>query len=138
MAGEFAAVAVTLFIAHMVADHWAQTHVEATNKAKPGWCGRAWCALHVSIHTVISGAAVAVVAWRLGLDLEPVWFAAGLVLSGATHFLADRRWFIEWLAGVTGSRDFYQVRTGGICGPYLLDQSWHIGWMLPVSLLIIA
>ena len=124
-----AEVFVALFAAHQVADHWIQTHHQATTKGQPGWAGRLACARHVLTYTLT--AVLALLALRLPLELS--WAIAGLLVSAVTHYWADRRSPLKWLAELTGHGPFYATPTG----PYLLDQSWHYGWLF-ISALIIA
>jgi hypothetical protein len=144
-AATFAALFAALYAAHTVADHWVQTDRQARTKALPGWTGRLACLAHVGTYTLTAVLALAVVAWRLHLDLDPTRLAAGLALSAVTHYLADRRTPLRWLAVRTGSRDFWVLGAprGGRddnpslgTGAYALDQSWHIGWLLAAALVI--
>lgn len=132
----FGTVAITLYIAHMVADHWGQHDKQAANKGAEGRIGQLHCAIHVAIHTAILAAALGFVWWDQALPINPLAFVAGLALNGATHYFADRRKPLRKLAEKTGQGKFYQLNAGGISGPYLLDQAWHIGWLLPVGAII--
>jgi hypothetical protein len=40
------------------------------------------------------------------------------------------------MAQAIGSGPFYRLNTAGINGAYLLDQSWHIGWLFIAALII--
>src|SRR5690606_1635140 len=68
-AAAFAAVAVALFVAHQVADHWAQSSHQAGHKGRPGWEGRRACAAHVASYTLCTTLAVVVVWLTLDLPL---------------------------------------------------------------------
>lgn len=145
MIAAFAAVFAALYVAHMVADHWVQTDVQARRKAEPGWTGRLFCLLHVATYTltaVVFLAGLALTGWRPG----PLT-VAGLLVSAVTHYVADRRWLLRWLAERTGKRAFWALgapRAGRDDNPsigtgaYALDQSWHIGWLFVTALIIAA
>lgn len=130
---EFAAVFVALYVAHMVADHWVQTDVQARRKAEPGWTGRLFCLLHVATYTLTAAvflAGLALTGWRPG----PLT-VAGLLVSAVTHYVADRRWPLRRMAFVVGKTHDWVEHHGGL---YLLDQSWHIGWLFVTALIIAA
>lgn len=133
----FAVVAATLYAAHAVADHWVQSHTAACRKAAPGLAGAAWCAWHVTTYLVTCTAAVVAVAAVLGVldDLSPVGLAVGAAVNGLSHYVADRRWPLLWLARITGHGEWVDVDPQA---PYRLDQSWHKGWLLVTAVLTAA
>jgi hypothetical protein len=141
----FAAVYVTLHASHTVADHWVQTDRQASVKGQPGWPGRRACAAHVATYTATQAAALAVAAVVTGARLRPGRLAAGLAVSAATHYFADRRAPLAALARRTGSGTFWRLgvpRDGRDDNPslgtgaYALDQAWHTGWLLVAALVI--
>lgn len=132
----FAAIAVTLYIAHMVGDHWVQSDAQSACKGNSSLKGRVNCLTHVATHTLTTAAAIGLVWWQLNLDLSVTAVLAGLTVNAVTHYIADRRSPIRKLAEWTANGGFYARNEGGISGAYLLDQSWHIGWMLPVALIM--
>ena len=113
-----------------------QTQHQAETKGHPGWPGRFACAAHCATYTATALAALLVVAWRTGLVLSPAATATGLAASALTHYIADRRAPLRWIAERTGSGPFYRLSTAGLNGAHLLDQSWHIGWLFVAALLI--
>jgi hypothetical protein len=132
----FAATAVTIYAAHQVGDYWVQTSAQARCKGLPGWPGRRACAAHVATYTVTLAAFLAL-AWRwLALPLAPGWVAAGLGLSAATHYFADRRATLRRVAGLTGSGAFFRAGDGLATGAALLDQAWHWAWLFASALVI--
>lgn len=133
----FAAVAVTLYSAHQAGDYWVQTGAQAVSKGLPGWTGRRACTAHVATYTATLAAFLALAGWWLSLPLSAPWAATGLSVSAVTHYFADRRKPLEWLASLAGSRDFYRAGEGLATGAALLDQAWHWGWLF-VSALIIS
>jgi hypothetical protein len=126
-------VFAALYAAHMVADHWVQTQRQACGKGRPGWPGRRACAAHVATYTVTALVALLVVAWRTGAGLSPVATAAGLAVSALTHYLVDRRAPLRAMATRLGKDPGWLEGGGGL---YLLDQSWHVGWLLISALVI--
>ncbi|GGK11463.1 hypothetical protein GCM10010124_00120 [Pilimelia terevasa] len=140
----FAAVFAAVYAAHMVADHWVQTDHQARTKGAPGWAGRLSCAVHVATYTLTAVVAVAAVAWRCGLDLDPARVTVALLVSAVSHYIADRRTPLLWLAVRTGSARFVALgapragRDDNPClgtGAYALDQSWHVGWLAVAALI---
>lgn len=134
--GELAAVFAALFAAHQVADHWVQTPRQSALKGVPGPLGRAACFAHVATYTltaVLFLAGLMVVGWRPGPNLWQV--EAGLLVSAVTHYIADRRAPLRRMAYVVGKTRDWVERGGGL---YLLDQSWHIGWLYVAALIIAA
>lgn len=141
----FAAVFATLYAAHPVADHWVQTQHQADTKGAPGWSGRLACAAHVATYTFTAVWALVALRHATGVALDPGHTAAGLAVSAISHYVADRRTPLKWLAEATGSRRFYAVgapRPGRDDNPtigtgaYALDQSWHVFFLFVAALVI--
>lgn len=137
-AATFAAVAVGLLIAHQVADHWVQSEHQAATKGRRDNAGRAACARHVASYTATTAVAVLILWAAFGLDITWLGFAAGQLVSAVTHYWADRRSTLAWLAALAGHAPFYALgapREGRDDNPslgtgaYALDQSWHWGWL---------
>jgi Protein of unknown function (DUF3307) len=142
----FSLAFAVLYAAHMVADHWTQTHHQALAKARPGWAGRWACAAHVTTYTLTAAAVLAAAAWRTNAPLNLGRCAVALVVSAVSHYWADRRTGLERLAHLLGKQGFFDLgapRPGHDDNPtlgtgaYALDQSWHIAWLF-ISALIIA
>ncbi len=125
---------VSWLAAHYVADHWLQSDDQAAHKGDAGWKGHLACSLHVGTYVLVQAFAVYAAAWKLGLVLPPVATLAGLVVSGVTHYIADRRAPLRAIAKRMTCAGFVDVKGGGINGAYLLDQSWHIGWIFVAAL----
>ncbi|WP_406501433.1 transcriptional regulator [Streptomyces sp. NBC_01590] len=148
----FAAVFVALFVAHSVGDHWVQTSCQSAHKGLPGWTGRLAGARHVATLTATKLALLLPVAFLLGLNLSALGLVAGLGVDAVTHWWADRRTTLAWLARVTGKAEFYSLGTAAHpahpvtadgkpaatlgTGAYALDQSFHHLWLLIASVLI--
>lgn len=136
----FATAFAALYAAHMVADHWVQTQHQADHKGitagRPAGVSHWNCFKHVATYTATAAIALAGALLWLGLPARPGWVVAGLLVSAASHYLADLRAPLRWIADRIGSGGFYRVNTGGVSGAYLLDQSWHIGWLFVAALLI--
>ncbi|MEU0631067.1 transcriptional regulator [Streptomyces sp. NPDC005989] len=148
----FAAVFVALFVAHSVGDHWVQTSCQSAHKGLPGWTGRLAGARHVATLTATKLALLVPVAFLLGLHLSALGLVAGLGVDAVTHWWADRRTTLAWLARVTGKAEFYSLGTAAHpahpvtaegkpaatlgTGAYALDQSFHHLWLLIASVLI--
>lgn len=132
--GDLAGVFVALFVAHQVADHWVQTPHQSATKDQPGWAGRIACLVHVATYTAT--AQLFLVALVLVHKWQPdMWqVTAGLSVSALTHYIADRRRPLRALAYGIG-KDRVWVEKGGL---YLLDQSFHIGWLYVAALIIAA
>jgi hypothetical protein len=124
-------VFAAIVVGHLLGDYWIQSDRQAARKADPGWAGRLACAAHVATLTATIAAVVAVVVAVSGWVLSPAALVVGLAVNAATHYAADRRAPLRWLACATGSGGF--VEGGGLP---LLDQVWHIGWAYVVALLI--
>lgn len=82
-----------------------------------------------------------------GLRLSLMAAAVGLAMDGITHYWADRRFTLQWLADRTGKTGFYQLgqpRPGRDDAPHLgtgayaMDQSWHVAWLFVAALIIAA
>lgn len=134
----FAAVFAGLYAAHQVGDHWVQVDCQAGRKTEKSWIGRLACASHVATYTLTAVAALLAMVWALGLEVSLWPTVAGLGVSAVTHYIADRRTPLAWLARITGHKTFISVNSGGINGPYLMDQSFHIFWLFVAALIIAA
>ncbi|MFF4736322.1 transcriptional regulator [Streptomyces sp. NPDC001262] len=151
-AATFAAVFVALCVGHSVGDHWVQTSHQSAAKGKPGWSGRLADARHVATLTATKVALLLPVAAVLGLHLSALGLLAGLGVDAVTHWWADRRSTLAWLAKVTGQSEFYSLGTAAHpahpvttenkpaahlgTGAYALDQSFHHLWLLVAALVI--
>lgn len=120
----YPAVYALLRIAADVADHWVQSDHQAQHKAKPGLEGHVALAGHVASYTATQAAALLIGNRALGLGLRGRNMAAALALSGATHYLIDRRWPVRRMAEAADKGAFYQLG-GPLGGAYLLDQATH-------------
>ncbi|WP_427165971.1 transcriptional regulator [Streptomyces sp. C1-1] len=144
-AATFAAVFVALYVAHSVGDHWVQTSHQSAHKGRPGWVGRLADARHVATLTATKVAVLLPVVWLLDLRLSVLGIVAGLGVDAVTHWWADRRSTLAWLAKVTGKGEFYRLGTPRAgrddnphigTGAYALDQSFHHLWLLIAALII--
>lgn len=131
-----------------LADHWIQTDHQARCKgwhdgdqvlieARPGDLepdvvrvrgnrpGQKACAAHVASYVATQGVALILASAVSGRRLSFGGLTAGLALSGATHYIADRRRPLRWVAERTGKAKFVGLADHGMNGAYLLDQAWH-------------
>lgn len=142
-AAVFAASWIAMFTAHQVADHWVQTHDQASSKGAAGWAGARACLAHVAVYTLCLTGTVVVTLALLGLPTNVWALAAGQLLSAVTHYVADRRTPLAWLASKLGSTSMYELgrpRPGKDdntvlgTGAYALDQSFHMLWIFVAAL----
>lgn len=126
---RFAVTLATLYAAHSVADHWIQTHTQATCKES------SWRALagHVASYTATLAGALALVDWRFDLGYHWAALASGLVVNALSHAWADRRRPLRALAVRLGKAGYWDNG-----GAYQLDQAWHLGWLFASAFLIAA
>ncbi|MFD9691331.1 transcriptional regulator [Kitasatospora sp. NPDC059088] len=150
-AATMAAVFAVLYAAHQVGDHWVQTSCQAAEKGKPGWSGRWACTKHVATLTATKLLLLVPVALLLDLQITALGAALGLAVDAGTHWWADRRSTLLWLAKVTDKTEFHSLGTpahpahpatadGGYAptlgtGAYALDQSWHVLWLLVAAVI---
>jgi hypothetical protein len=134
-----AAVFAALYVAHSVGDHWVQTQHQAEHKGLPGWPGRWACARHVTSYTATGVVALAMLAAVTGWRPDALPLLVGLGISAVTHYIADRRRPLQWIAERLGSGKFFHFGDPAAClgtGRYALDQSWHHGWLWVSALVI--
>lgn len=105
-------------------------------KASLAGGGRIACVSHVVTYTLTAVVALVLAYWRTGLHPSLGNVVAGLAVSAVTHYIADRRTPLRRIADTLGSGKFYRVNANGICGAYLLDQAWHVGWLFVAALVI--
>ena len=134
-ASRFAAVYAVLTASHEVADHWGQRDEDAGAKGDPGRAGARACLRHVTTYTAVQGAALWAANRTLSLGVRPGRAAAALAVSAVTHYYADRHgghWRDETPRGLV--RAAHRLGKGkwlrrDPAAGYLLDQSWHKGWL---------
>lgn len=130
---RFAALFVVLFVAHNLGDYWVQTDRQAADKVLAGWRGRIVCVEHVVTYTATALAVLLLSTWRLGVELDSWRVALALALSAVTHYLADRRWPLRWLALRIRQSAAWLDDRGGLA---LLDQSWHKFWLFVATFIV--
>lgn len=87
----FAATAAAFYAAHHVGDYWIQTDHQARHKGDAGREGRVQCLAHVGTYLLTQALFLAVAAVALGFRVSLPGVLLGLLVSGVTHYLADRR-----------------------------------------------
>ncbi|GFE20046.1 DUF3307 domain-containing protein [Streptomyces nigrescens] len=151
-AATFAAVFIALYVAHSVGDHWVQSSCQAAHKGGAGWTGRWACTKHVLGLTLTKGVVLVPVVLLLDVPVTAAGLTIGLAVDAITHWWADRRSTLAWLARITGKAEFYNLGTGAHphhpvtakgkpaatlgTGAYALDQSFHHLWLLIAALII--
>lgn len=158
---EFATAAIALYVAHHVGDYWVQLDEDAQHKGDAGLRGRLHCLRHVLTYTLTQAVFLGLVTLVIG-D-RPGWhLAPALLISGVTHWMADRRehGLMFWLARrIPGKAAFLKLGVpherlvtgfhGEVIGhapgtpslgtgAWALDQAWHIFWGVFVAALVIA
>lgn len=128
---RFSAVAIALYGLHDVADHWVQRPCDAQHKGDPGWTGRLHCLSHVLSYGATQALGIVALWAAFGLDLNPLAFAAGMAFNLGTHYIADRRTPLRWVASLLPGKLAYHDNGG----QYHLDQSWHRAAMFVSALL---
>jgi hypothetical protein len=120
--------------AHQVGDYWIQTSAQALGKGEPGWEGRRACLGHVATYTATQGAFLGAALAVTGLRVSPWRAAAGLAVSAATHYFADRRKPLREVAERTGKAGFWDSGEGLASGAAHMDQAWHWGFIFTSAL----
>jgi hypothetical protein len=128
---RFATLLPTLWAAHDVGDHLAQTDHQAMRKA------RSWRAMagHIIGYQATQAVAVGAVLAATGIRCNRRALLVGMVFSGTTHAFIDRRWPVRWLLRHTGSAGFAEMSTP-VNGPYQADQALHHGCLLIAALIM--
>lgn len=155
-----------LYAGHWVGDYWVQTEHQVAHKGDAGVQGVLACLAHVGSYWTTQGLFVMALWFATGSDIHPWALLAGLLVSGVTHYAADRRehGLMFWLArrmtpwnreflelGKPQRRAFLGETVDGTMlkvevtdaptlgtGAWALDQSWHIFWGVFVAGLVIA
>ena len=109
----FTTVMLGLLVAHEVADHWVQTHYEANRKGEQSPEGRTACLSHVLSYTFTTVLFAGGIVLLFNLHITLLGFIAGQIISAVTHYVADRRYPIEWivqkLERTAGKYSFYKL-----------------------------
>ncbi|MQY09892.1 DUF3307 domain-containing protein [Actinomadura macrotermitis] len=139
----FVAILLVMLVVHYPADHLVQTNGQAVRKGTPARdehghrdrSGQCACLAHVVTYTATLAGALALVAWRTGLDLDVWHVAGGLALTAVTHYWADRRVYLDRAARkILRKGDWIDHDPGAL---YLIDQSFHIGLLFVAALIMI-
>lgn len=135
----YAVLLPTMIACHYIADYWVQTHHQALTKGGPRREGPIACLKHVITYTLTASVFV-VLAWlRFDLHITVLGFALGQLVNAGTHYWADRRTPLLRLADRLGKGEFARLGTPRPghddnvtlgTGAHMLDQAWHIGWLL--------
>ena len=88
---SFAGLGVALYVAHHVGDYWVQTDEQAKHKGAAGEEGRGNCLVHVVTYVLTQVAFLAALELVLGLDMSWAGMLLAMLVSGVTHYMADRR-----------------------------------------------
>lgn len=125
-----------LYAGHQLGDHVVQSDSTAVAKGAPDpeqlaanvspWTGWGACLRHVSSYTATQAAALALACLAAPLNLTGIVVA--LVVSASTHAVIDRRWIVRRLIRAKRCQDWPE-------GPYLIDQSLHVGALLVAAVL---
>jgi hypothetical protein len=165
-AAAFAVAFASFYAAHHVGDYWVQTDHQAQHKGDPNrtGAGRLACLSHVLTYVITQAVFLSFAILATGLPVSLLGANLALVISGATHYWADRRWTLEWLAGlIPGKIGFYRLGTPRKLklvaasteqdrhadwapldnptlgtGAWALDQSFHILFSVFAPALILA
>lgn len=141
-ASTFATVFISMYAAHQVGDHWLQRSAEARGKSARTWRGRLLCARHVAVLTGTKLVALLAATAVVDLHLSPLAVVLGLAVDALSHYIADRRTPLEFLARLLDKGEFWHLGDGRVApagtGAYALDQSWHIGWLFITALIACA
>lgn len=137
--GTFAAVGVTLYAAHQVADHvFGQTDWQAAAKADRTFAGWRALAGHVLQYHVVMLAMLLAAVLVLDLRVTLPGVAAGLGFSALSHGFLDRRWPVRRLLDLTGSPIFARMTERGMNGAYLADQALHVACLWVSALMVVS
>jgi|ERR1041384_2802912 hypothetical protein len=157
-------IGLALYATHHVGDYWVQTDHQAGCKGKPGADGRLACTAHVLSYLATQVAGVGLAVWALDIPVSLWGLVLGLLVSGATHYMADRRdhGLMFWIARKLGKSGFMRLGVPRVAwatvsleldgapvkvrldnpslgtGSWALDQSWHIFWGVFVTAIIMA
>lgn len=144
----FAGLAIALYVGHHVGDYWVQTDHQSAHKGQKD--GAIHCYLHVLSYLMTQAVCVAAVILVTGAHISLLAINLGLLVSGVTHYAADRREYgvmFKLARMIPGKARFLTLgvpRQGKDDNPSLgtgawaLDQSWHIFWGVFVAALVMA
>lgn len=160
------AAALALYAGHHVGDYWVQTDHQARHKGDVGADGAMHCALHVLSYLATQVACLGLLVLATGVHLTVAGVLAGLAVSGATHYAADRREhgiMFRLARLIPGKAAFLELgKPRGLkvtvqsimhddedavaaldnptlgTGAWALDQAWHVFWGVFVAALVMA
>jgi len=142
MTGSFTALATVMiggYVGHDVADHWVQTHTQATQKIEKD--GATHCLHHVIYLQFTKLGFVALIWLVTGVHLNAWTLLLGATIDALMHYAADRQEFgiLPKLAKLVNKTDFWEFGDKIIApcgtGAYKMDQSWHVFWIFVWALI---
>lgn len=142
----FPIVFIALYVGHSVGDHWMQTGWQSAHKHQKDKEGRTACLRHVTTVTATKLVLLLPVLAATEWPSLP-WLCAGIALDAGSHYWADRRFTLEWLANKINKMGFYQLGTDSLhrdapdgshmgTGKYALDQAFHHLFLFVSAVLI--
>lgn len=140
----FAAVFIALYVGHHVGDYWVQTDAQAKRKGDAGRAGTLACFAHVSTYVATQLACVDMTIMATGVRVNWAAVLAGLLVSGVTHYAADRRehgLMFRLARLLPGKVNFLELGKGSGTlgtGAWALDQSWHLFFGVFIPALIVG
>ncbi|MGR6918667.1 DUF3307 domain-containing protein [[Actinomadura] parvosata] len=128
-----------LYAGHQIGDHVVQSNSTAVAKGVPDaeqlargvspWTGWRACLRHVAGYIGTQAAALALVC--VAVPMELAGMVTALLVSAGTHAVIDRRWIVRRLIELKKCHDWAE-------GPYLIDQSLHVGAILVAAVLAVV
>jgi hypothetical protein len=140
----FAVTFIALYVGHHVGDYWVQTDAQAAHKGDAGPRGRGACISHVSTYVFTQAVVLGLACMALGTMVQLVAFWVALLVSGLTHYAADRRehgLMFKLARRIPGKAKFLELGkdSGSLgTGAWALDQSWHLFFGVFVPALILG
>lgn len=140
-----AAVFVVLYVAHMLGDHFVQTHPQACGKGANTSVGAKLCAQHVATLTGTKAVFLLLMWLATDIPLYPTTLVIGFAVDAGSHYMIDRRFRFAAFCEKIGKGEFYRLgspregRDDNVTlgtGAYALDQSAHIMWLFLAALII--
>jgi hypothetical protein len=101
-------VLATMIVAHYVGDYWVQSDHQATTKGHDA----GQCAAHVATYCLTQALFLTAMAVTTGWRPYVIGVLLALAITAATHYIADRRAPLRWMAIKQGKAGF--VERGGL------------------------
>jgi hypothetical protein len=127
-------------VGHVAGDFFVQSSWQAQTKGKPGSYGHLACFEHVVTLTCTKAVVLSFLCGVTGTSLGVLPLVIGVGVDAVSHYVADRRGPMRWIAVRLGKGKFYDLGDPAVApcgtGAFAIDQAWHVLWLFVAAVIV--